>query len=83
MRKKALVYGGDPWYHGLGVFTVIGIWIAIMVVIPLLIVRIIMGLLLVLFMFASWIIAYQAMVDMDSQECINRKIFGKKPIDCD
>jgi fatty acid desaturase len=81
--KKALVYQGDPWYHGLMVFTGIGIWIAIMAVIPWLIARVIMGLLLVLFLFASWWVAYEAMVTLEREECINRKIFGTKPIDCD
>lgn len=81
--KKALVYVEDPWYNGLATATVIGIWIAIMAVIPWLIVRIIMGLLLVVLIFASWIVVYEAMVTLDKEECINRKIFGTKPIDCD
>lgn len=81
--KKALVYQGDPWHNGLAAATGIGIWIAIMAVFPWLIARIIMGLLLVLFLFASWLVAYEAMVTLEREECINRKIFGTKPIDCD
>ena len=70
MDRKVLVFTKDPWYKWLATYTAVGCYMAVMIMLPWLIARIIMGSILLGIVTLGLFFVYGSLNDLEYREIV-------------
>ena len=70
MNRKVLVFTKDPWHKWLATYTIVGCYIAVMIMLQWLIARIIMGLILLAVVTAGLFFVYGSLNDLEYRDIV-------------